>query len=142
MEDQVSADIQRSLGRIEGSQMEMSKAQTKIFSLLENLEREFQEHKGEDRNNFQMISSRMGNLEKSIIAHDASNEEADEHRATELGARDKAILEVKAELKIINDYVENIKGAWWLIGIIAILIASFGALVTWAISVWKARHGS
>jgi hypothetical protein len=134
MEDRVSAEIQRSLGRIEGTQKEMSEAQKKIFSILEQLSKDFIEHKGDDRNNFQTLSSRMGVLEKSIATQTHIKEDTDKERSQELGS-------LRAELKTLNDYVENIKGAWWLIGIVGVLVASFGALVTWFITVWNAKHG-
>ena len=112
-------DIQRTLGRLEGKVDQILSEQVAIRE-------EFAEHKGEDKNNFQAVSSRFGLVTKRLDDADL--------------ARQAAWESANEKLNTLNGYVEQVKGAWWLVGVIVTVVAGLGALVAWVVGFWPKGH--
>jgi hypothetical protein len=119
MEPNVSEEIQRALGRIEGQNAQ-------ILDQLAALKGDFTDHKGEDRNNFQAVASRFGSVYKKL-------EEADVKR-------DAAFSSVEGKLLTINSYVDNIKGAWWLVCILSAAATGLYGFTSWVLGIWPFRR--
>lgn len=83
-------------------------------------------HEGDDRNNFQGVNSRFAVVFKRI-------EDSEDTRAALFAEQNK-------KLDTLNAYVENVKGAWWFIGILVIVIAGAGGLLDWVLN-WMHRTG-
>lgn len=100
-------EIQRSLGRIEGTQKQ-------ILAELENVRRDLNDHKGDDRNNFQAISSRIGTVAK----------DAEDH----LKAQDEQFTLQITELKSNQDKAQG--AGWAIIGLMGGVATFIGIAVT------------
>lgn len=104
---QMSEDIERTLGRLEGKVDQLLSEQALVRA-------ELADHKGEDRNSFAIVSARFGSVATRL---DDQNEKLD----------------------TLNGYVSQVKGAWWLIGALVVVVASCGAAVTWVVSLWPRK---
>lgn len=109
-------EIQRALGRMEGQLAE-------VLSVQRTIREEFYDHKVEDRQNFQNVSSRFGAVYHKLEEQDVKREISFEH--------------LEAQLTVINAYVENIKGAWWLVLLLTAVVGGVGAVVAWGLGVFR-----
>ena len=118
-------EILQALGEIKGAVGELKGTQRQTLTAVENLRADFVDHKGDDRNNFQAVASRFGSIYTKL-------DEQDDARAL-------AFKRLEDRLNVINGYIDNIKGAWWIVTILAIVVGGAGAAVAWAVGLLK--HG-
>ena len=104
-------EVQRSLGRIEGTQ-------TQILQKLEALETSFGDHRNDDQKNFSEVRS---------LVYTKFNQQ-EELRETHLSAQDKNIAALKRDS-------DRAKGAGWVIlGLLSALATFLGGVVIAALS--------
>jgi len=128
----VLEEMQRALGRIEGSQKQ-------ILQQMHDLRRDFNDHKGDDRQNFQVVSSRFGEVARNIEA--AKNDFAEKLEAQD-EKRSAAFTNVESQLQTINGYVQNIKGAWWMVVLMATFMTGIAGFVAWVLGYLHWPRGS
>lgn len=114
MEKGVESQILESLKRLEVGQAKQAEINTRILEQISGLKSDFSEHKGDDRNNFQAVASRFSAVYKKLEDQDV----------TRLGSFDS----LEKKLSIINGYVNNIKGAWWLVTVTATIVSALAGL--------------
>ena len=113
-------DIQRTLGRLEGKLDQLLSEQTAV-------KEEMNAHEGRERESFSVVSARVGGLSRKI-------DDIDEKYAG-------LLHDQSARLEALNDYVARVKGAWWLIGVLTLVIGTAGAMLDWFFN-WAHRLSS
>lgn len=116
MEPNQVDDVNRSLGRLEGGVQQLLKE-------MQDLRSDFVDHKGDDRNNFQIVSSRFADVGNKIDSQNVSRAESFDH--------------LEKQLKVINSYIDKIKGAWWLITLMVVVVGGAGAAIAWVVGLLK-----
>jgi len=110
-------EVQRSLGRIEGTQ-------TRILDELTKLRDDFGAHKADDQRNF---SSLRVDMKSQFEANDR--------------ARNEHLTEQDTKLDIIQRDSDRAKGAGWaILGIMGLLASLVGGAVMAALSGWIKIH--
>lgn len=113
-------DLQRTLGRLEGK-IDL------VLSEQAHVRGDLLDHKGQDKNDFAIVSARFGGVSKRL-------DEAADRQV-------KMFEEQNEKLDSLNEYVNRVKGAWWLIGVLVIIIAGAGAALDWILSWLRHPHG-
>lgn len=117
-------DVQRSLGRIEGTQVQ-------ILDALRNLTAEFVDHKGEDARNFQAVRKlsfeHRDELKKEI-------EDSAKERETHLRGQDTKLAAMKQDS-------DRAKGAGWVIlGLLGSVATFLGGALLSVFNGWVKIH--
>lgn len=113
----MSDDVQRALGRIEGTQGE-------ILKKLDSMQGDLGQHKNEDQKNFSSIRALFF----------AKLDEQNTTREAHLGAQDKKLDALKTDS-------DRAKGAGWVIlGLLGALATFVGGAVIAALSGWIKFH--
>lgn len=123
-------DIQRTLGRLEGKVDQLLHEQQLVRG-------ELLEHKGQDKQDFAIVSSRFASVSKRLDQSDTKHERLFTDQTAKFEA---ATTDQNVKLDSLNDYVNKVKGAWWIIGVLVIVIAGAGATLDWLLNWFHRLH--